>query len=302
MKMKQLGRDQRKRRVALGFGVVLLVAVLGQSGARADTINLTGIGASAINGDLQGTHFFTTEQQPTGTGVIKPFLTIQRKGTEQGYNSDASIKDLQFDQKRSGDQGDKGWTRSLLISDLLPVSLAGQSGSYIKFLLDVDEPNGQSTAKLSLDVLQLFVTNDQKLTGYTGYGDSVHAGDFTIGKSTDGFGTKATKVYDLDGKKDFTVEYYDRSHGSGSGDIYVYIPYQVLAGRTEKYLTLYSSFGVPSTSEGGFEEWSAATRSVAAPPPSVPLPPVASGGLVLVCVAIGLGHWSQRRRSNTTPA
>lgn len=254
---------------------------------KADEINLTTAGSFVLNGDGQGSHFFTTEQQPTGTGVIDPFLTIQRKWAEHGYNTDAGDPEWQFDQKRGAGPGDnKGWTRSLLLSDIAPVSLTGQQGTYIKFLLDINEDNGNG-ALLSLNKIQLFVTNDQFLTGYT-------YSDFTVGKPTDGFGTKATMVYDLDGKKDNTIELnYDLGHGSGSGDMYAYIPYAVIAGRTEKYLTMYSSFGDPNKSSAGFEEWSVAKGA------PVPLPAAAWAGFALLG-GVGLKRRFGRRQAVAT--
>jgi len=268
------------------YVVLLLVAVVVvPAGADTIEVNLVNAGSFAINADGQGTHLFTTEQQPTGTGVIKPFLTIQRKGTEHGYNTDGA---MEFDQKRQAN-----WTRSLLIQEVDPISLTvnGVTSQYMKFLLDINEEGG-SKSLLSLNVLQLFVTNDPNLTGYTGW-TAYGSTDFTTGQVGDGFGANATKIYDLDALNDYTVKLnYDLGSGSGSGDLNVYIPYSLIASRPEAHLVMYTAFGVPDTSGAGFEEWSVAAREV--PTTAVPLPPVALVGGVLFGFA-GSTNFIRRR-------
>src|SRR5258708_4777312 len=59
----------------------------------APTVDLANGNSGSINGAL----YVWTDHQPTGTGVIVPFVRIQRKGTEQGYNTSGSP--LPFDEK-----------------------------------------------------------------------------------------------------------------------------------------------------------------------------------------------------------
>jgi len=292
----RLGRVTFKHGLFTGALASTIVGLVGASAAVAAPIDIDLINnMTVVNGDGQGSIFTQTDQQPTGTGVIKPFLTIQRKGREQGYNSD--VKPLELDAKRAGDNGNNGWTRSLRISDLAEVKVNGQAGSFLKFLLDVNEDNSDGHL-LSLNKLQLFVTNDANLSGYTP--TTTADPSFTVGTATDGFydqlgHEKAHKVYDLDQNGDRTVQLdYSFNHGSGSGDMYVYIPTSVLAGRSETYLTMYSSFGSPYASSAGFEEWSTLTGSkqlVSA----VPLPSVAVAGLALIG---GLGLKRRRASAN----
>src|SRR6266545_1822960 len=69
------------------WGVAALVAAaLLPSAARAETIDLV----NNTSGTAPNSLFYQTQQQPTGTGYIDPFVRIQRTGTEQGYNTDAS--------------------------------------------------------------------------------------------------------------------------------------------------------------------------------------------------------------------
>jgi hypothetical protein len=47
-----------------------------------------------------------------------------------------------------------------------------------------------------------------------------------------------------------------RNHGSGSGDMYAYIPTSDFAGsKTNDFVYLYAHFGNTDASQGGFEEW-----------------------------------------------
>jgi len=218
----------------------------------------------------QGDLFTENYQQPTGTGVIRPFLSIQRKGQEHGFNSDATIDALLLDDDRSH------WVHSLKMDDIAAVTLAGHTGTYAQFLLDINETNNTSGRLLSMDKLELFSTSDPNLTGYSEL-------SFDTGRASDGFGGNATMIYNMDATLDYTVELdYSLNHGSGSGDMYVFIPYSLIQAQQGlgKYLVLYSSFGNPNTSSAGFEEW-----SVLAKPSS---PPVFEGGVTpLPSAALG---------------
>ena len=47
-----------------------------------------------------------------------------------------------------------------------------------------------------------------------------------------------------------------RNHGSGSGDMYAYIPTSDFAGtKTSDFVYLYAHFGNTDNSQAGFEEW-----------------------------------------------
>src|SRR3954447_22627374 len=100
--------------------------------------------ANQQGADGQGARFFNAQPQPTGTGVIRPFLTIQHNSTEKGYNTDA---DPQFDEKRSTQ-----WNHALLASDLTQVTLDGVT--YAQFLLDINESASGARPMLSMNKLQ----------------------------------------------------------------------------------------------------------------------------------------------------
>lgn len=70
---------QRLAAILLVWGVAGLVAT-----ARATVVDLTGNNNS---GTANGAEFDYPPAQPTGTGVIEPFLRLQADPTEQGYNT-----------------------------------------------------------------------------------------------------------------------------------------------------------------------------------------------------------------------
>ncbi len=159
-----------------------------------------------------------------GTGVIKPFLRIQGKGIEEGYNTDGPVE---LETKQSL------WTHSLLLSDVPLVTIDGVN--YGGFLLDINQSRG-SKSLLSLDELKVYLEPSGNLIGYP-----------------DSFGLP---VYDLDAGEDSWVK-LDASlagNGSGSGDMLVLIPQSVFMG-SGNYIYLYSKFGTNESSNGGFEEW-----------------------------------------------
>jgi hypothetical protein len=207
-------------------------------------------------------------EQPTGTGVIDPFLRLQetgpqQDGIQQGYNTGTG-QPFQFDQKMPSD-GLDGWTRNLLLSEVPIVNVGGTD--YREFLLDINEPNAGSTAFLSLDQLQIFLSPTADLNNYK------------INNGSPRSLAGATEIYDMDAAFTNTVSAanastsnwvklnYGLNNGSGSGDMIVYIPNILFAnyltntpGSTQQntYVYLYSLFGAQSPykiSQAGFEEW-----------------------------------------------
>src|SRR4051794_6169077 len=83
----------------------------------------TGFGTAAIGGG-----FFVTnnEVQPTGTGVIQPFLTLQQTGQERGYNTDGG---LPLDTTRPQ------FTDAVQLGSIQSQTIGGVE--YIPFLMDV---------------------------------------------------------------------------------------------------------------------------------------------------------------------
>jgi hypothetical protein len=215
------------------------------------------------------TAIFTTNMlQPTGTGVIRPFVRLDNASQpiEKGFNTDFRPIDATNDAKQ-----DAQYTHSFKVADLENVN------GYYEFLLDANQTGGNGSL-LNLNVLQIYVSNSPDLHGYTGSG-------FASGSST--------LVYNMDGPgiadNGVLLDVQGNNHGSGSGDLFVDVP--VFSGGT--YVYLYSSFGVPNPNNDGFEEWAAIAKEGT---PSVPLPASLWGGLALLGF-LGAAKIRSRRQS-----
>ena len=207
--------------------------------------NGTVINTSGTVTDATGqlTAFFERyNDPPTGTGVFKPFVRIQNKGTERGYNTDGA---LEFDTKQ-GQTGGKNWTHSLQLGDI-PV-LNGN----IQLLLDINQSQGGNNRYLSLDAMKIFLADSGSLADYAS-----------------GLGTL---IYDL-GKDNWVKMDSSVFHpGSGTGDVRVTINIPEITGwSSNKYFYLYSEFGKYNSSNGGFEEWAIAIPAAIPEPTTIAL-------------------------------
>jgi hypothetical protein len=196
--------------------------------ARATIIDLTS-GPDA-SGEIDGALFFATQQQPAGTGYIDPFLRIQEKNFEQGYNTDGGFP---FD-----DKNPHNYQHSLYIPDLTATIINGTA--YLAFMLDSNQ-NGNSYTEhvLEMTALQIFTTNDPNQTT-----ESFNsAGILQL---------NGTLVYNMNANGSNAV--LTTATGSGKGDMFMYVPAS-LVQTGELYLVLYSAFGNDIPTDGGFEEW-----------------------------------------------
>ncbi|MFN2541880.1 MAG: hypothetical protein ABR514_06910 [Chthoniobacterales bacterium] len=246
------------------LGVLILAtgSFLAATSANATVIDLT-TGPDA-SGEIDGALFFATQQQPAGTGFIDPFLRIQEKGFEQGYNTDGGFP---FDDKHP-----HNFQHSLYIPDLTPVIIDGTP--YLQFMLDSNQ-NGNSFTEHVLDMtkLQIFTTNDPNQTTESFNG----AGILQL---------NGTLVYNLDAHGDNSV--LTTAIGSGKADMFMYIPVSLIQ-TGELYLVLYSAFGNDIPSDGGFEEWVFI-------PGTVPIPEAATFFPVIGLLAAVLSTHVLRRR------
>lgn len=197
--------------------------------ARATVVDLTG---SNNSGSIGGAQFVFTDQQPTGTGVIKPFLRVQNDPMEQGYNTSGGTP---FDDKAGP------WTHDLSFGDLQTSTVVLNGTSYFQLLLDVNEPGGGKSL-INLDKLQFYTSSQGSLT--TTDISSLGALRYSFGSS------------------DWVVLDASRNHGSGSGDMYAYIPTSAFAGtNSSDFVYMYVHFGDADPSQGGFEEWALVTNA-----------------------------------------
>ncbi len=201
--------------------------------AQATVVDLTG---SNDSGAINGAQFVFTAQQPTGTGVIQPFLRLENTPVEQGYNTSGGTP---FDDKAGP------WTHDLTFSSLQSSTVVLNGTSYFKLLLDVNEPGGNKSL-ISLDQLQFYTSPiaSQTTTNVSSLGTLRYT-----------FSTGDAVILDA-----------DRNHGSGSGDMYAYIPTNNFAGTSgSDYVYLYSHFGSADDSEAGFEEWALVNNTTPVP-------------------------------------
>jgi len=221
----------------------------------AQTVDLTTAGNS---GTINGAFFQQVPDQSTGTGVIDPFVRIQANGTEAGFNTDAS---------GVLDNVAGIWTHSLLLSAVPIVDISGTS--YYQFLLDVNQSSGGDNELLSLDQLRLYQASSGSISD---------VGDLTDVR------------YDMDAGNagNYILLDYSLNSGSGSGDMYAYVPTANFDPTGGTYLYLYSQFGSNNPSNDGFEEW--ATVGV----PGV-IPEPSTYALMLAGLA-AVGYISRRRR------
>lgn len=230
-------RTDTPRRLALILGLAALALP-----AYAVSLDLTAGGSGTVNGAF----FTTTDVGSTGTGVIQPFLRVQDNGVADGYNS--SSGSLMPDVK-SGT-----WTHDITLGAIPIVTnpTGAATGSYYELLLDINQTGGNPL--LSLDKIQIY-------TRSTAISNASTLANLTSG---------ATLRYDLGGNE--VLLNGNLSTGSGSGDLFVYIPTSLFAGASSSdFLYLYSMFGNKGglyAENDGFEEWS--VRSGPTPPPSVP--------------------------------
>ena len=206
--------------------------------------------------------FQVVNPQPTGTGVIDSFLRVQMKGYEEGFNTDA--RPALCDNVDCDIKTDPNYTRDLTVAEVPIVEIGGVE--YREFFLDINEPTADPKQYITLDQIEIYLSNTAGLNSYS---------------STSGL-TGATKIWDLDtvmppsgpsGDNWINLNYGLLGGGSGTGDMVMYIPNALFGSQT--YVYLYSQFGciskgkdktcgtygdgtkysAPFASQAGFEEW-----------------------------------------------
>ncbi|RWC51840.1 hypothetical protein [Mesorhizobium sp.] len=203
----------------------------------ADTvIDLTGGTTSDTLTD--GTIFAAAPQGDAGTGNYDTFLVLGAQGTESGFNTDGTPLPL--------NDGQQEHTNALLLSSMQVVTVDGHD--YYVFKLDANEPNSANGALLSLNTLQIYSASDPNITSLPTLQGQQLLYDM------DGNATDGDVTVDLNAGKDAPA-------GSGQGDLFVYIPTSFFANATGDYVYLYSTFGTPNQSDGGFEEWGVITKA-----------------------------------------
>jgi hypothetical protein len=261
-------RQNTKMKIHTSNSIAALICAAGFIATNATThgtvIDLIG----GDTGSTNGAQFNWTPSQPTGTGVIDPFVRVQADGTEQGYNTSGGTP---FDDKAGV------WTHDIQFSDLQTTAVTVSGTQYFQVLLDVNEPGGNSSV-ISLDRLEFYTSATGSQTGT----DVPALGSLR---------------WSLDGAGDsYVLLDAARNSGSGSGDMFAYIPASAFAGVSDSdYIYMFSRFGdqaaADGTTEGGFEEWSLVNNMSPVPEAGALFPIV---GLV---IAVASTQLLRRRRA-----
>ena len=210
------------KRSILAAALVVAGVLLAATPARATIVDLI----NGNSGTINGAQFDWTPAQPTGTGYIQPFVRVQANGVEQGYNTSGAP--VPFDDKVGP------WTHDVTFADLQATTVIVGNISYFKLLLDINQSS--NSPLLSLDQLQFYTSPIGSQTTENVSSLGILRYSFSPGDA----------VY-LD---------YSRNNGSGSGDMFAYIPTSLFAGTSSSdFVYMYSHFGGTYSSNDGFEEW-----------------------------------------------
>jgi hypothetical protein len=248
-------------KILLGSCAAVLI---GTTVAHATSIDLTTVSSGELNGGL----FSTIGNQPTGSGVFDPFLTIQNNVTEQGYNNSIG----NFDTKR-----EPVYNHEIKLSQLNVTTIGGIQ--YYSFNVDINEPNGATKSLISLDSFRVYTSPTLQTTTSTDANGLFN-------------GSLGTLRYDS-GTGNF-VKINDINSGSGQSDLAVFIPVSNFGGASaDDNVYVYQYWGQEFNTEGGYEETSigAGTSLTAVPEVSSFLP------LTGVFAALGAFHYLRRRKT-----
>ena len=268
------------RTLKLGLALAAGIQLLSATNAAALSLDLTGgttnAACTAAGGTLitfnsvnycnfSGALWTTTDSQATGSGVIDSFVRISGT-TDEISGMNTSARPLPQDENSS-----PTFTHDLPEGIVPIVNIAGTN--YYEFLLDINQTGADPF--LTLKALELC--------------HSV-AGNQTISDTaTDCAGTD---FYSLDDPVDDEIQLdFSDNAGSGSGDLFVYIPVPVGGIPDANFIYLWSQFGpIPNNNNDGFEEWAVRTAT-----PISPTPDSGSTLSLLGLAMLGAGYLRRRR-------
>lgn len=215
------------------------------------------------SGMIGSAYFMRAYSQSTGTGVLDPFVRLHanhRQLIQEGYNT--SARPLLYDENNS-----PNFTRNLLLNEVPIFNIGGIN--YREFVLDINQRGTRRGRMLSLDQIEIYMSDQPNLIGTPS--------------------SLGTLVYQLDDCSDNWIKLNARlNHGSGSGDMFAYIPDDLFNGGD--YVYFYSKFGENCRINGGFEEWAVRDGE---PMPVIPAP----GAIALSSIGLCLIGWLRRGKA-----
>jgi hypothetical protein len=244
------------RTLSLAIGIAATLPLLSATNAQAASLDLTGgttaAACTAATGTVvnfggttyclfAGALWTTTDSQSTGTGVIDSFVRLSDNADAvSGMNTD--VRPLPQDENSS-----PVFTHDILEGTVPIVTIAGVQ--YYEFLLDINQTNEDP-----------FITLKDLDVCWSPNGDQT-----ILAASTNcavaGTNTNVNFYSGLNGVNEVQLDYSDNS-GSGSGDLFVYIPVPAGGIADGNYIYLYSQFGpTPNNNNDGFEEWAVRTAT-----------------------------------------
>jgi hypothetical protein len=285
---------------------ILLIGLAGTaSAAYLDLTVQTAPGVpSGTNSGFIGTGFFIrNDASSTGTGVIDSFVEIT------GNNEVKEAFNTTVNNVLDNGSADN-FNHALLFSDLGVVNNPYTGVASYRFLLDINE-NSSEQRFLSLDELEIWRTTANNPGSYAALtaAPAFKVYDMTSGIDPTNCRDMAGAIIPCDtqtfaspaGLTQGVLTDYTLNNGSGSGDMFFYIPTSAFAGTSGNFVYLYSKFGAVGNqgtganlraygNSDGFEEWARVEGGSAVPEPSQMLV------LSLLSVPLVLAH--RRRQRN----
>ena len=212
------------RRFGIAAAVALALNLGGATSVTATELDCT----TGCNASYAGALWMTVDTQATGTGVIDSFVRIQANGTPvEGHNTGGTL----LNDELNGHSFDRQ------LGDVPIIKINGVL--YYEFLLDINQTSNNPL--LILNNVQICLSPTASLSSA---GSCPTSPSYQMGTYGGGDGTGILLDYNL-------------NSGSGSGDLFMYIPVTALGTNMTDYVYLFSQFGALTGYENndGFEEW-----------------------------------------------